>query len=551
VTSITSSTIGGTLVAYQYDALNRLTNVVDSRLAGATNTAYGFDAVGNLQGIQYPNSVTSQYQYDSLNRLTSLVWKNNGTPIASFAYTLGASGNRTALLETNHTVNRGYAWNYDAVYRLTSETVTGAAPTGAIGYIYDNVGNRTIRTNIASGLGLTNQSFTFNANDWLAGDTYDNNGNTTNSSSKSYQYDYENRLINFNNGQVIIVYDADGNRVKKITGTTNTLYLVDTHNPSGYAQVLEEFTVSGGVTNLAKAYTYGLNLISQRTLNSQLSTNYFVYDGHGSTRMLTDKGGNFVNAFTYDAYGNLIASNGVPQTVYLYACQQWDTDLGQYYNRARTWQPNTGRFWTSDSYAGNNEDPLSLHKYLYAEDDPEDHCDPSGLTIWCLTRRTVGFPLGGFGRHAYFWDDRSDAELPSVSQQDICRFWGDPGITSERSEKGPIRADANVPPAPGFHYVDNINDIDGYPIPGTEGSEKAIMVRFREIANRQWFDPPYYDCHTAVERAFKDMKLTPVPHRKYNNGWERAAVLAYHMARQTNPITAIYTDVLQLVSWFY
>jgi hypothetical protein len=31
-----------------------------------------------------------------------------------------------------------------------------------------------------------------------------------------------------------------------------------------------------------------------------------------------------------------------------------------------------------DTYAGNNEDPLSLHKYLYAEDDPVNHIDPSG-----------------------------------------------------------------------------------------------------------------------------------------------------------------------------
>lgn len=40
--------------------------------------------------------------------------------------------------------------------------------------------------------------------------------------------------------------------------------------------------------------------------------------------------------------------------------------------------PNTGRFWTMDTYEGNNEDPLSLHKYLYAEDDPVNESDPSG-----------------------------------------------------------------------------------------------------------------------------------------------------------------------------
>jgi len=221
-------------------------------------------------------------------------------------------------------------------------------------------------------------------------------------------------------------------------------------------------------------------------------------------------------------------------------------------SHARYLNTDTARFQTMDTFQGNNEDPLSLHKYLYAEDDPEDHCDPSGLTIWCLTRKTVNFPWNGasFGRHAYFWDDRPNAPKDSCSQQDPCRFFGDPGTTSERSELGPKRADANVPPTPGFHYIDNINDIDGYPISGTEGHESAIMDRFHEIANRQWFDPPYYDCHKAVDRAFKDMKLTPVPHRKYNNGWERAAVTVYCVARQTNPVTMIYTDVLQLVSWF-
>src|ERR1700678_2902290 len=68
VTNITSSTSGGTSVSYQYDALNRLINVVDLRLTGTQNTAYRFDAVGNLQSYAYPNGVTNLYQYDSLNR---------------------------------------------------------------------------------------------------------------------------------------------------------------------------------------------------------------------------------------------------------------------------------------------------------------------------------------------------------------------------------------------------------------------------------------------------------------------------------------------------
>ena len=40
--------------------------------------------------------------------------------------------------------------------------------------------------------------------------------------------------------------------------------------------------------------------------------------------------------------------------------------------------PSSGRFWTMDSFEGNQSDPLSLHKYLYAHADPVNGIDPSG-----------------------------------------------------------------------------------------------------------------------------------------------------------------------------
>jgi RHS repeat-associated protein len=47
-------------------------------------------------------------------------------------------------------------------------------------------------------------------------------------------------------------------------------------------------------------------------------------------------------------------------------------------SRARYYSPGTGRFWTMDTYAGNNEDPRNLHKYLYGADNPVNKTDPSG-----------------------------------------------------------------------------------------------------------------------------------------------------------------------------
>jgi RHS repeat-associated protein len=81
----------------------------------------------------------------------------------------------------------------------------------------------------------------------------------------------------------------------------------------------------------------------------------------------------------YDAFGNIIATtgSGTPNN-YLYCGQQWDPDLGVYYNRARYLNTDAGRFLSPDSTDGDQEDPLSLHKYLYGADNPVNRIDPSG-----------------------------------------------------------------------------------------------------------------------------------------------------------------------------
>jgi RHS repeat-associated protein len=92
------------------------------------------------------------------------------------------------------------------------------------------------------------------------------------------------------------------------------------------------------------------------------------------------------DTFTYDAFGLLIGRTGATPNLYLYAGEQFDPDLGLYYNRARYLNVGTGRFWTMDSYEGVSDEPLSLHKYAYAHNDPLNLNDPSGFA-------PVGLPL--------------------------------------------------------------------------------------------------------------------------------------------------------------
>src|SRR4051812_39629129 len=130
---------GGVDTQYGYDALNRMSSVralSDSNLV----SNYTYDAVGNLSTVAYPNGVTHTYTYNNLNRLTNLnvscgtTASGCVTNSATYAYTLGPAGNRTAVSELG---GRHVTYGYDDLYRLTSETIAGgASQNGTIGYVY-------------------------------------------------------------------------------------------------------------------------------------------------------------------------------------------------------------------------------------------------------------------------------------------------------------------------------------------------------------------------------------------------------------------------------
>ena len=363
------NTSSGTQVAYAYDALNRLSTVSEPATGLST---YTYDPVGNMGGLAYPNGVTHAYTYNTKNQLTNLSVNKGASAIAGYGYTLNATGRRLSVAELG---GRVATYTYDNIYRLTAESISGApgGPNGNVSYAYDPAGNRLQTTSTLAG--IASGVFTYDVNDRLATDTYDSDGNTVSSGGTGNVYDFENHLIQ--HGGVTIAYDGDGNRVSKTVGGVTTKYLVDDLNPTGFAQVIEE-TVSDGST---RKFVYGLQRISQKQFvasSSTTLTSFYVYDGHGSVRALTDAAGTATDTYDYDAYGNLIHSTGSTPNEFLFAGEQFDSDLGLYYSRARYLNPATGRFWTMDSIDGDPESPITLHKYLYGNADPVNVTDPSG-----------------------------------------------------------------------------------------------------------------------------------------------------------------------------
>jgi RHS repeat-associated protein len=409
VLSIRSSNANGAAMTYTYDKLNRLATVSAPGSAGGPNltTTYSYDEVGNLSGYTYPNGVTTGYTYDTLNRLTQVsagpgsagVLTRGSNLVAQYTYELGKSGNRLSVAELS---GRTVTYGYDALYRLTSETVSAATGgtftcgdsnerCGAVGYTYDAVGNRRERTSTLNKIPPTGLLY-YDANDRTSTDVYDNNGNTVSSGGIENAYDFENHLIK--HGDVTVVYDGDGNRVAETVGGVTTQYLVATENPTGYAQVIEE--LQGG--KVARTYTWGLSLIAQDLRIGpedapvwQLS--YYGFDGHGSVRFLTDPTGAVTDTYDYDAFGNLVNQTGTTPNNYLFAGEQYDPVLGLYCNRARYLDVRTGRFWGMDTWEGDRGSPLQLHKYTYVSGNPVNCADRSGHLLEGLISAAAQFAL--------------------------------------------------------------------------------------------------------------------------------------------------------------
>ena len=266
------------------------------------------------------------------------------------------------------------------MYRLTSETITEGKKTTVYTYAYDNVSNRILKT-----VNGEETVYTYNALNQLVSENdivyeYDLNGNTVRMTSPSksalYVYNAENRLVRatVQSGNNVSIeeykYDYAGNRIAKSSEGEYTKYLLDINGELTY--VLAEMNFD----NTEKCYyTRGDELISQERDGKK---SYYVYDGHGSVRALADESGKVTDTYVYDAFGNLISSVGNTRNDFLFAGEQFDPVTGLYYLRARYMNPSVGRFITMDSYEGSIDDPVSLHKYLYANANPVSNSDPSG-----------------------------------------------------------------------------------------------------------------------------------------------------------------------------
>ena len=126
-------------------------------------------------------------------------------------------------------------------------------------------------------------------------------------------------------------WDADEHRVRVTTGGGTTEYTFVYDVTAGIPAVLQENTPEGTVNYIREP---GGELIA-RVAGS--AVHYYHFDELGSTRLLTDGGGNVTDRYTYDAYGAVLSHDRYANTIdqpYQYVGR-----LGYY---THTWAPEFG-----------------------------------------------------------------------------------------------------------------------------------------------------------------------------------------------------------------
>jgi RHS repeat-associated protein len=132
------------------------------------------------------------------------------------------------------------------------------------------------------------------------------------------------------------------------------------------------------------SYVYDQPEVTVEQINNTTGTvQYLHHDQAGTTRLRST--GTVEGSYTYDAYGNKTGSTGTATTPLGYDAQYTSSDTGLIYMRARVYDPATAQFLSVDPL-----DALTRAPYNYADDNPVNLADPTGLEAIPLPAPVAG-----------------------------------------------------------------------------------------------------------------------------------------------------------------
>lgn len=426
----------GTRVTSGYDADSRITELtVRGGGAGADPATwrFGYDVAGRRTTTTLPaaTGLLERRTYDDAGRLTAIGTErmpgagappNVQDPISAYRLDLDPVGNPTKVTTTRGGVSEAVAYAYDDADRVTSACYAAndcdrhTQAAGRIDYTYDLVGNRLTQKRTGTA-GSDTTFYKYDAADQLtrrvvvqhrAGNApdgeatgwpsvvtdydYDLNGNQTRAGRDTFAYNLDNTLAGATVGgrTTAFAYDAAGLRLTTTSGegaaATTQRWSWDVNGTLPQI-ALDVTTNAAGTTTERRGFTYGPDDEPLALLDPATGAHPYTHDWLGGTANMLSPSGVPEAGYDYDPFGNPRQGDtlkpGDPTgpanpLKYTGAYQDSTTGEGNYFLRARNYNPDTGRFASTDPMP---QPGPAISAYAYAENNPLSFTDPTGAVV--------------------------------------------------------------------------------------------------------------------------------------------------------------------------
>ncbi|MCJ8277707.1 MAG: hypothetical protein MJK18_12760, partial [Bdellovibrionales bacterium] len=405
----------GTDLRYGYDQNGIVSQIQDSN---RFTYSYSFDHLGRVKSVSMPGML-AEYSHNNKIGITSIDYSSGGSVKAFFNYVR----NDLEQVKGSSCENKVVSYDYDL-----NEFITNATRTYSDGrdlasldnetFSYDEIGNRTSDSQGSYSYDNTKQIL---QESWKYRFSYDANGNLIGKTDKitdehvKYEYSSENQLMRVRFYENILstnakksvdyYYDGLGRRMKKVVVDNDNLSDKRKTYTRQYAYDQDEMYLEfDEESNLLARYVHS-NLRTDDTLAVEVTTDgvdaqlapstgtfTFLKDSIGSITHIANESGEVVQKHEYSSFGDIIRifdSTGSVVTAsapfslsFMFANRELDRETNFYYNRARYYAQEIGRFLQRVPDPGKIKLPLTLiNKYIYGGNNPLVNIDPSGQSF--------------------------------------------------------------------------------------------------------------------------------------------------------------------------
>ena len=360
--------ISGKTIKYEIDDLSRIQKVFDKERLVAS---YDYNEDSTINTISYGNGVKTNYSYNdnkNITKLSSIF--NDDSVLTDNSYFYDNNGNQIEKTENG----KATIYSYDNLNQIEKVIYNREEDDEKVeSFYYDDAQNRVKRV-----IDEIEERYYYDKKNRLTkiqkpkdqiNFSYDNEGNTIKETSskgiKVYNYDIFNRTkeVKTEEGNSLKnIYDPFGLRVEILRDDKEINRFIF----SGW-NVISELDKDN---NVKSREIRGYGLLSKEVDEKDY---YYHRNEHGDVTSITDSDENIVNTYSYDIFGNIVSEKEGINNRFKYAGEQFDNETGQYYLRARFYNPTIGRFTQEDVYRGDG-----LNLYAYVSNNPIMWIDPSG-----------------------------------------------------------------------------------------------------------------------------------------------------------------------------